>query len=693
MTHAVHEQPVLLEPSTWYLLMRIELLGARVAAAVARRRAADPDPDDAFRGLYVSDEQVDRLLAGGDLTLDAPDVDGEIAQVEDEADHLEDEGFELRLRSLTRVLGLDAVDVDLLLVALAPDVEPRFERLYSYLQDDVTRRRPGPALALELAAGAAGALVQRARLGPRGRLRAGLVLDVEDADHPFLTRSLRVPDRVSAHLLGDDAPDPVVARVLGDPPPMPVDERAEITLAVASGAPVVYVRDTSGAGTAAAAGACDACGRRALVADLARVGAQEDAGAAVAAVAIEAVLRGAAVVAGPVDAIERRPEVLRALTDLPVPVVLVGRRQWDASWAAAPPLTVESPPFTASERASLWSGVLDGSVPGVDAAAATAQFRLTPDQIAGAALAARRRAAVAARPVTADDLRHGARLQSSSGLDRLATRIEPRARWDDLVISEKVEASLRDLAARARHRERVVTEWEMGGGAARRRGIVALFTGPSGTGKTLSSEVLAHDLGLDLYVVDLSSVVDKYVGETEKNIDRIFTEADRVNAVLLFDEADARFGKRSGVEAANDRYANIEVSYLLQRMESFDGIAILTSNLRGNLDEAFARRLDAIVELPAPDRAARLRLWDVNLPPALPRADDLDLAFLARFKLSGGAVRNACVAAAFRAAAGERPVEMGDLVRGVAQEYAKLGHMCTEAEFGAYYSLVSGHSN
>ena len=231
----------------------------------------------------------------------------------------------------------------------------------------------------------------------------------------------------------------------------------------------------------------------------------------------------------------------------------------------------------------------------------------------------------------------------------------------------------------------------MGAGGTRGIGVTALFAGDSGTGKTMAAEVVAGDLGLDLYVIDLSTVVDKYIGETEKNLDRIFTEADRVNGVLLFDEADALFGKRSEVKDAHDRYANVEVAYLLQRMERFDGLAILTTNLRANLDEAFLRRLDALVDFPMPEEDHRRRLWERHLPPTLPRAGDLDLDFLAaRFKLTGGNIRNICVAAAYLAAAEDRPVAMADLVRATEREYRKLGHLTVEAEFGSYLELVTG---
>jgi len=208
----------------------------------------------------------------------------------------------------------------------------------------------------------------------------------------------------------------------------------------------------------------------------------------------------------------------------------------------------------------------------------------------------------------------------------------------------------------------------------------------------MAAEVVAGEMGLDLYVVDLASVVDKYVGETEKNLDRIFVEAESVNGVLLFDEADALFGKRSEVGDAHDRYANVEVAYLLQRMEMFEGIAILATNLRSNLDEAFARRLDTLIDFPEPEESDRLKLWDRCLGTTAPRAGDIDLGFLARaFKLSGGNIRNIAVAAAYYAAEADRPINMHDLVRATQREYRKLGHMVVESEFGEYYLTLSGH--
>jgi SpoVK/Ycf46/Vps4 family AAA+-type ATPase len=279
--------------------------------------------------------------------------------------------------------------------------------------------------------------------------------------------------------------------------------------------------------------------------------------------------------------------------------------------------------------------------------------------------------------------------ENAVGLARLARRVEPAVGWGDLVLPGPTTVQLREIALRARHRARVLDEWRMRPGGGRGRGVTALFAGDSGTGKTMSAEVIAGDLGLDLYAVDLSSVIDKYVGETEKNLERIFSEAAGVNAVLLFDEADAIFGKRSEVRDAHDRYANVESAYLLQRMESFDGLAILATNLRANLDEALTRRLDLVVDFPMPDPRQRRALWDRTLGAHIPRAPDLDLDFCAdAFELSGGNIRSAAVAAAYLAARDNRPVATLDLVGGVYREYRKLGRLTLEAEFGPYFAQV-----
>jgi hypothetical protein len=687
-----------IDPSLAYLFGRLGIIEARVRAAVDRRRADDPDPGDRFRGLYISDAQVDGLLelARPELVPDAwtEETSATLAALDHAADAAEAAGHDVRLRRLARAFELGPDDVELLLIALAPDLDPRFERLYGYLHDDVSRRRASTGLALELAGAGLGvtSAVDRVRLGPHGALVSNGRVLVEEPDRPFLTRPLRVADRVAAHLLGDDQPDAAIVDLLVESVPADIGDVDVLVRAFGADIPLVYVREKAGAsGRSLAAAALQRLGRPVLQLDLARLGANDNPREVAAATSREAGLRGAGIVAGPVELIsDRGAAAVRAFAECRPPVVLVGSRPWDPAWAKEPALILDAPVPSIEQRHSLWVGELNGDRPAeFDPAVVTIAFRLAPDQIKRAAQAAHRATIAAARPMTVADVASGARAQNAAGLERLARRIEPRASWADLVLPPSSEEQIRELTARARHRDTVLGKWGMGGGNSRRLGVTALFAGDSGTGKTMSAEVLAGDLGFDLYVIDLSTVVDKYIGETEKNLDKIFTEADRVNGVLLFDEADALFGKRSEVKDARDRYANVEVAYLLQRMESFDGLAILTTNLRANVDEAFIRRLDAIADFALPEEEHRLQLWERNLPPKVPRDEDIDVAFLAkRFKLSGGDIRNICVAAAFLAAAGDRPVSMGDLIRATEREYQKLGRLTVEAEFGKYLNLT-----
>jgi ATPase family associated with various cellular activities (AAA) len=682
-----------------YLFARIALVEMRVRAAVDGRRAGDPDPDDRFRGLYISDAQVDGLLANQPAPWVSDEVDvvngRALAGIEEDADAAEHGGADLRLRRLARSFGLEASDIELLLVALAPDLDPRFERLYGYLHDDVSRRRASTGLALELGGSGAnpGASPGRGRLGPRAPLVTGGLLVVEDGDRPFLTRSLRVPDRVAAHLLGDDTADPALVALLIDSLATEIGDVGMLARAIDTGVPLAYIRERPGAsGHSLARAALARLGRPAVELDLGRMGPSDDPRAVAQAATREAELRGAGIVVGPIEALaELGGAAVRAFAESRPGTVLVGSRAWDPAWSREPPLLLDAPVATVPQRHGLWlSSLGDGAPIAFDPAAVTVAFRLAPEQIKRAAQAARRASSAADRPMTVTDVSAGARAQNAAGLERLARRIEPAVAWSDLVLPATVEAQLREVTARARHRDKVVDEWGMGQRGKRARGIAALFAGDSGVGKTMSAEVLANDLDFDLYVIDLSTVVDKYIGETEKNLDRIFTEADRVNGVLLFDEADALFGKRSEVKDARDRYANVEVAYLLQRMESFDGVAILTTNLRTNVDDAFTRRLDAIIDFPMPSEEDRHRLWIANLPSTVPRESGIDIGFLARrFKVSGGNIRNICVSAAYLAAADDRSISMTDLIRATDREYRKLGRLTVEAEFGDYYDLVS----
>ncbi|MFH9070497.1 ATP-binding protein [Streptomyces alboflavus] len=650
------------------LLARLADLRRTVTALVEHRSTDDPTAHDPLRGLYVPDEAVSHLLSTWrDATDDTDDTDAPPGAL-DRWPH----GVDDRLARTAARTRLTDLDTAVLLIAVAPDLDRTFEPLYGYLNDDVSRRRATVGLALDLCGVPAHLAAARARFHPSAPLRAHGLLTVEDADRPLLSRALRVPDRLTAHLLGDDAPD---AALLGGLTPMPKPPPAaghdegfaeRLAARLGEGPLTVYLREhREGDALATLAAALPAAGLDALRWS----GAAEH----VPELLREARLSGRAVV---VCGLPDRPgpmvAELTAATD--VTVLLADPRPYDPQWSAHDPLVLQAPRLPAGGTA-VWRAALGPGADAFDLAGTVAPYHLGGDRVGRAARAAAALAAFDGTPLSAAHVRLAARRQSASGLEQHARRIEPAVDWRDLVLPAGPLAQLRELTLRARHRDRVLGDWRLSAGGGRGRGVLGLFAGESGTGKTLSAEVIAADLGVDLYVVQLSSVVDKYVGETEKNLERIFTEADRTDAVLLFDEADAVFGKRSEVKDAHDRYANLESAYLLQRLESFDGIALLTTNLRANIDDAFTRRLDLVVDFPFPDAEQRLALWRHGLA-HVPRVDGLDTGPLARdFELSGGAIRGAVVTAAYLAAGRDEPVGAGDLLEGARREYRKAGRL------------------
>ncbi|HLL15393.1 MAG TPA: ATP-binding protein [Pyrinomonadaceae bacterium] len=363
-------------------------------------------------------------------------------------------------------------------------------------------------------------------------------------------------------------------------------------------------------------------------------------------------------------------------------------------------LNVNKPDST--EQRLLWQDALGDVSAGLNDQldVIISQFSLSGDRIRAASAQARvelARAEAAERAVLMDDatgqsremrtpaaiLWDACRNQARTRLDNLAQRIEPVAGWSDLILPEHQMRSLREIAAHIRQRTRVYETWGFAAAGPRGLGISALFAGASGTGKTMAAEVIARELRLDLYKIDLSQVVSKYIGETEKNLRRVFDAAEEGGAVLLFDEADALFGKRSDVKDSHDRYANIEVSYLLQRMESYKGLAILTTNMKTALDTAFMRRLRFVVQFPFPDAAQRGEIWRRVFPPQTP-TENLEIQKLARLNVAGGNIRNIALNAAFHAADTGEAVTMSHILRAARSEYDKLEKTLTETETGGW---------
>lgn len=706
-----------------YLHAVLTWLDILLEREVRRWQAAGANPADRFRGLYITDEQARELAArrGAGLAplpaeeLAAFDTQARAAQsvISSIQKQAETHGIQLRLKSLAEIFGLNDFAWWAFIVCMSPALDLRYERIYAYLQDDVTRTLPRTDLLLNLLApedrlARLDYLHHFERYAPLLQFR--LLLPVEEANlrHGSLRQSFRAAPGVVDWLLGRY--DPRAA--LGDWADLglaPADESEQ------SRAAAIFEQDGMPARRVligvkpilclhgndplqqelAARQLAAALDRPCLVMRL-RPGAElSDALEKLSLAVRDARMLGALLFVQGADTFMDADgalvpacfESLRLVDDS----VLLGSRTpcklaADMPGNDYPLMNVPFGSLTAAERAELWALVLEDalndSITEDDLRVLAVQFAMRSGQIVAAASTAMAQAIQAGRPLQSDDLFSAARFHSGHHLAELAHKIEPRYTWDDLVLPETQIEMLREMVNMVKSRALVLDAWGLGRKLTAGMGVSALFSGPPGTGKTLAAQIMAHELGIDVYRIDLSTVVSKYIGETEKNLERIFTEASQSNAILFFDEADTIFGKRSEVKDAHDRYANIEVGYLLQRMENYSGVAILATNLRANLDEAFTRRLQFIINFPFPDEAYRLKIWQVLLPPDMPRADDLDLKLMAeRFKLAGGSIRNIIVSAAFLAASNGGRVEMHHLMHGARRELQKMGKLLSENDF------------
>jgi SpoVK/Ycf46/Vps4 family AAA+-type ATPase len=660
---------------------------------------------DPWRGLHLDAADVKRLLGGSTLKGE-PGV----------ADTLAAAALRVpQLASAAQWLRLTSFDLAVSLVVLAPDVDLRYERLYGYLQDDLSRRRPTLDLLARLLSPS---VAERQSLLQRFDDNAPLVAQglVEPVDEGAATswlartwrlrpmwlhwllgqEGLRGPLQGSAHLL----PSATVALDLCVAEADTVDLLGQrIAQAQHTNRPLrVALQGPHGSGKFVLAQALSsALGMSLLVIDVRGWISPSEWPAWMREVRCAASLCNALPYLHGVDALGRQsPQALRALMD-----GLAGPRGWFvlSTTQAMPPLHAQSLHVlrvamtlpTADRRERLWKRALTRHALPADEGAVrdvSGRFALSAAQIeqAVADLAESAPPSDLQSKKTADYPRLAAvaRRQSGAALASLAQRIEPKASFNTLVTAPEVLAQLREMSQRMAAREQVRRDWGGHSVHARSVGVSALFAGPSGTGKTLAVEAVAFELGLDLVRIDLATVVSKYIGETEKNLDAVFTAAESANAVLFFDEADALFGKRSEVKDAHDRYANLEVAYLLQRMEQFDGLAVLATNLRQNLDEAFTRRLTFCINFPFPEAQERKLLWEQLWPPKAPRADDVDLAFLAReHRLSGGNIRNAVLAAAHLAVGEGQAIHQRHLAHAIRREFQKMGRTVVDAVGGA----------
>ena len=709
-------------------ISRLDLLLKR-GVIIARDASSETGPDE-FRGLVVTENEVDDILRTADLLGEpwerARAKEAELASVDKELEKRRKQidgrvkatrGKKVRLAllNLAGQFDLSQAEVDILLVALAPELEPRYETLYSYLQNDVTRKHPSVNLALNLICRS-----EREKLQARNifssesslfyRCILDLVEESQDRQPSLLRKFLKIDETIVRFLLDQPPKTTGIGTLV-----TPAEEVCGLELHHSTNnrlkhlathlgqrrenSPIIRLIGQSDSALRNAAEAfCLMLRHKILLVELRQVTDEarlakllRDAKLWQAVLAVQA-----SETAQEADGrhLRQAEEFLWSrLRDFKEPVLLLGP---PGTFLQVPRevtlwrVEVDTPDFDA--RRAAWNAALGKPASASETARLADAFQFGPlriQQTVNLAIGfAALRDPVNPQPTTGDLLDAG-RALTAPQVGGLVVQTKPRYTWDDIVLPPDKLRQLRSIAAWVQFRRQVHQDWGFGHKLSRGKGLNVLFTGPSGTGKTMAAEILAHELSLDLLQIDLSSVVSKYIGETEKNLSAIFREAEQSQALLFFDEADSLFGKRTEVKDAHDRYANIEVNYLLQRVEQYEGVVVLATNLQRNIDDAFLRRIKEVVDFPFPDDRLRARIWRAHFPSEAPKADDINFDFLSsQFKLTGGNIKNIVLNAAFLAAEKGRPIEMSDLVLGTRSELRKEGKLCTKSDFGPYYEFV-----
>jgi SpoVK/Ycf46/Vps4 family AAA+-type ATPase len=654
-------------------------------------------------GIVDARDPVDQLFARG-LTISEPaavrirDLDSEIARCE--RDLAERGAPHLPLDRLRSAFGLSPTEERVLHIALAAEHSLHIRNLLRYLAADIRRAALDRTMLETLVYGRAGRARLHEELGPRSLLLERHLLEVMPGGESLMFEGLRAAPRVVELATGVVRVAPELEDVLHhvhephrfEELVVPADLRNQLTGLVQpsmfSIKPAIVVAGPTGSGRKTLLGAAARAAGKGVVyirsGDLPRQPA-----------AFLAAVRGALREAIVLDAIPVFVDVhLIAEADAPdrtrERLLDAALATWQSTVAAtaghgaAQPLkiargtiVIDVPPLTEAEREAMWKSSL-ASIGGaaLDTRRLAARYPVTPGMLVHASAAAAAVAATRDGTITDEDIQLGLRSAMDEAVSSLGRRIARTQRWEDLVAPPDVMASLEELVARIKYRRRVYDEWGFADKYTKGLGLSALFTGPPGTGKTMAATLIAGQLALDIYQVDVSRLVSKFIGETEKNLGQIFDAAELGQAIILFDEADAIFAKRGEVKSSVDRYANLEVNYLLQRLERFSGIAILTTNLASSIDAAFKRRISFTIEFPMPDEREREQIWRTHLPTQAAVEGDLDFGYLARrHEMSGGHIRNAVLRAAFFAAAAGGPIRFEHLKRAGEIEAIAMGRV------------------
>lgn len=693
-----------------------------------------------FRGLFLSEEEVNTLLGIPDRANESTSS-ANIPQLQKAVKKLEKQiadkiggaikaAVPLSLLQLKQRFQLIPFDADVLLLCLAPELDLKFEKLYAYLQNDVTAKRPTIDLALRLHCPTLPQKVEaRARFTNDAPLfKHQLVTcfnDEHDPSKSFLSWTLKIDEPLVKYLLDVPALDDLIApftrlvqpRAVLDEVLLDTDIKAGLVNRFTSfvsliregkseGAKAFNFYGLPGSGKKYTAEAvCHLTGIHLLIANFPHLLASDrPSQTAIKRLFREAQLHGAAIYLDNADALSvgqedtrsARRTLLEVMETFPG-IVFFGSEK---GWITASPSEADNvvniyfPEADFKSRERIWGELLknqgESSLSEEDITDIAGKFQFTPGKIFQAAAEANHYAAMRREGgLLKEDVNRACRAQSTTNLSSLAQKITPLFIWKDIILPHDCLNHMKEICLHIKHRQQVFSEWNFDQKISLGKGTSALFAGLPGTGKTMAAEVIANELALDLYKIDLSTVVSKYIGETEKNLSRIFQEAETSNAILFFDEADALFGKRSEVKDSHDRYANIEINYLLQKMEEYLGMVILATNFQKNIDEAFTRRLRFIVDFPFPDRRYRARIWSGIFPSEMPRSRDIAYDFLAKkFDISGGHIKNIALGAAFLAAENSGVVGMKHIIRAAKREFQKMGRMVVKSDFDEYFDLL-----
>lgn len=696
------------------------LLRSRVLAL--RNEIEPPREPGAFPSVYISAREVDGLLGQEKPGLaDVPEIREARerlhlmrSEISAKIGRSLEQGVFLALPQLVHLFGLSPFEQAAVIVCLAPELRRKYDRVYAYLQDDITRKRPSIDLILDLLCESeSGKWEARALFSEHAPLmRAGVLRKIDDPQSPSgssgLAQFLELDPRILDFLLGRNRLDarlidsasvfhPSSVHSLADPaiasrllrlmrahfatPPI---ERKSLMVSLSGRCRLMQQQ--------LALALCAEIGCTLITLDTELLLAHSLGTEAVLRLAFrECLLMGAALCFEKADALLAREDTAHQVRTFQR---LAGKNGWlvfligERPWKPKDPLEtvrfygLELPMPAEHHRQALWEKGLGERFadPQPWAEQLAERFSLPPGKIGEALECAWNESAMREerQEMSLADIYHACRQVSKQDLGSLAVRVEPKYGWNDLVLPANQVFLLREICSHVTRRYRVFGDWGFDRKLSHGKGLSVLFSGSPGTGKTMAAQVIARELQLDLYRIDLSGVVSKYIGETEKNLAKIFENAESSQAILFFDEADALFGKRTEISDAHDRYANIETSYLLQKIEEYEGMVILATNLRENMDDAFLRRIRFVVEFPFPDEASRLQIWRNHFPEKAPLSETIDYEYLSReLKIAGGNIKNIVLNAAFLAAENGGVIDMEHILHGAKREYEKIGKLWT----------------